>query len=176
MAAIPNALTVLRIVIAAAFPILPESWRLWAVLVAGASDAVDGWLARRLGATGPAGALLDGVADKALGVAVLGTLAWDGVLALWQLAVLLSRDLAVGLIAAYVAARREWWAFGRMSARFLGKATTVAAFAMVVVMLAWPGAAAAAWLMWGTMALSVGAGVDYVGVLVRGVRETPGGR
>ncbi len=64
-----------------ALAVLPVIWALAAerrdialaiFLVAAASDAVDGWLARRAGSLGARGAFLDPLADKVL---VLGTLA-----------------------------------------------------------------------------------------------------
>lgn len=71
-----DALAVLR-----ALAVIPVIWALAAerrdialaiFLVAAASDAVDGWLARRAGQLGARGAFLDPLADKVL---VLGTLA-----------------------------------------------------------------------------------------------------
>src|SRR5690606_10500927 len=74
---LPNAITGLRLAMA---PVLP--WLLWAghyraalvlALIAGVSDGVDGWLARRYGWRSRLGSLLDPVADKAmLGLAVFG--------------------------------------------------------------------------------------------------------
>jgi cardiolipin synthase len=52
----------------------------WLFVAAGVSDALDGWLARRMGSNSAVGALLDPVADKALLVSVVG-----GVLALYVL-------------------------------------------------------------------------------------------
>ena len=53
-----------------------ERWAFGAFLVAALSDFVDGWLARRLGATSVWGAILDPIADKVLVcAAVLGLLA-----------------------------------------------------------------------------------------------------
>ena len=169
LATIPNALTLLRIVVAVAFPWTPQAWRLGAIVIAGLSDALDGFLARRLRTAGPTGALLDGIADKVFGVLVLGTLAYEGTIAWWQLALLLSRDIAVALIAVFVTVRREWWAFGRMSARWLGKVTTVAVFAFVIGLYAAPALAPA--LLWVAIGLSAASGVDY---LVIGVRRHAG--
>jgi len=48
---------------------LLAGWAAGLFAVAALSDALDGWLARRLGAVSPLGAALDHAADKALGLA-----------------------------------------------------------------------------------------------------------
>lgn len=161
--AIPNALTGLRLVLACSFPFLPPGWRLGAALACAVSDALDGVLARRLGATTWVGALLDGVADKAFTVIVLVTLAAEGVLEWWQTALLLARDATVMLIYAYVAMRRKWGVFRAVAARPAGKATTLLLFAFIIGLLSWP--ASVPWLMTAAGAASVVAGVDYLLVL-----------
>ena len=72
-------------------------------IVAALTDAVDGWLARRSGTSGPRGALLDPIADKVL---VLGTalaLAFAGlqhgvVVPLELFALLAVREITAGVI------------------------------------------------------------------------------
>ncbi len=66
----------------------------WLFLAAGASDAVDGWLARRRGPTA-IGALLDPVADKALLVSMYVTLAAIHVLPDWLAILVVFRDLVI---------------------------------------------------------------------------------
>ena len=69
-------------------------------VVAGLSDAVDGWLARRYGGNS-IGALLDPVADKALLVTMYVTLAAVGELPDWLAILVVFRDLLIvgGVIA-----------------------------------------------------------------------------
>ena len=62
--------------------------------VAGVSDAVDGWLARRRGGSA-LGAILDPAADKALLVAMFVTLAALDVLPVWLAALAVTRDLLI---------------------------------------------------------------------------------
>lgn len=62
--------------------------------LAGLSDAVDGWLARRRGGTA-LGAMLDPVADKALLVSMFVTLAAIGVLPDWIAILAVFRDLVI---------------------------------------------------------------------------------
>lgn len=74
MQALPNVLSALRL--ASIPPLLALAWLqrplafLLLLLAAVLSDAVDGWLARRLGATSRLGARLDSIADYAVYVAV----------------------------------------------------------------------------------------------------------
>lgn len=63
-------------------------------VLAGISDAVDGWLARR-GARSALGAILDPMADKALLVSVYVTLAVVGVLPDWLAMLVVFRDLLI---------------------------------------------------------------------------------
>ncbi|MFE1600855.1 CDP-alcohol phosphatidyltransferase family protein [Methylobacterium sp. ID0610] len=69
--------------------------------LAGLSDALDGFLARRLGAQSEIGAILDPLADKALLVSVLVMLAAEGAVPAWLAVVVVARDLVmVGAILA----------------------------------------------------------------------------
>jgi cardiolipin synthase (CMP-forming) len=64
-------------------------------VAAGASDAVDGWLARRNGGGNSVGALLDPVADKALLVTMYVTLAAVSVLPDWLAILVVFRDAVI---------------------------------------------------------------------------------
>jgi cardiolipin synthase len=63
-------------------------------LVAGASDALDGWLARRYGGNA-IGAMMDPVADKALLVTMYITLAVVNVLPDWLAILVVFRDVVI---------------------------------------------------------------------------------
>src|ERR1700733_2788832 len=63
-------------------------------VVAGLSDALDGWLARRYGSNA-IGALMDPVADKALLVTMYITLATVGALPDWLAILVVFRDLLI---------------------------------------------------------------------------------
>jgi cardiolipin synthase (CMP-forming) len=65
----------------------------WLLLVAGASDAVDGALARWLKARSLLGSYLDPIADKALLIGVFCALGYQTVLPLWLVVLVVSRDL-----------------------------------------------------------------------------------
>lgn len=75
-------------------------------IVAGISDAADGFIAKRFNASSELGAYLDPVADKALLVSVFVTLGFKGVLPAWLIVLVVSRDLFIigGMLLAYVLA------------------------------------------------------------------------
>ena len=104
---LPNLLSGLRLACAIALPFAPRSLWLPLVFVAGASDWLDGWLARRLKATSWIGGLLDGVGDKAFVIAALVTFGRHGLFAWWQIPFLLLRDFSVasGVFVSAAAAR-----------------------------------------------------------------------
>jgi cardiolipin synthase len=67
-------------------------WALLWISIAGASDFLDGFLARRLKAASPAGAYLDPIADKLLLSGAYLVLGCDRVIPLWLTAVVFGRD------------------------------------------------------------------------------------
>ncbi len=95
---LPNAITFARLcaVPAAIYLVLHEQFpaAFWLFLGAGASDAVDGWLARRQGTT-YIGAVLDPLADKALLMAMYVVLSVVHVLPDWLAIMVVFRDLVI---------------------------------------------------------------------------------
>ena len=87
---IPNSLTVLRLLLAIAFPFVPESWRLPIFVVAAFTEFADGFLGRRWNVTSDLGRTLDPIADKAFVLSVIATLFFAGTVALWEYLVLAS--------------------------------------------------------------------------------------
>ncbi|MFG0331685.1 MAG: CDP-alcohol phosphatidyltransferase family protein [Phycisphaerales bacterium] len=136
---VPNAFTVLRLALAAWYPfVVDETARLVVIVVAGLSDLIDGFLARRFNLGTWIGAILDGTADKLFTLVVLAMFLVRGELLWWELLILLTRDLTVSAFVAYAAYRRAWDAFKDAGARPLGKLTTLAFFAFMVAVLAAP--------------------------------------
>jgi cardiolipin synthase (CMP-forming) len=64
-------------------------------LAAGISDAIDGFLAKRLGMTSEVGAYLDPLADKALIVSIYVALGISGGLPPWLVILVVSRDIMI---------------------------------------------------------------------------------
>jgi CDP-diacylglycerol--glycerol-3-phosphate 3-phosphatidyltransferase len=99
--------------------------------MAGISDWLDGWVARRLGQPTRFGALLDPICDRLFIIPVLATLVLVHGMPLWQLAVLITRDVVNSLGAALV------WMLRRDRFRYLrplrsGKVVTSLQFWCVV--------------------------------------------
>jgi cardiolipin synthase len=101
-ALLPNCLSLLRIVlvIPVVLTLLAHDYVLALILfgIAGISDGLDGWLAKRLGWQSRLGSLLDPLADKTLMVATYLALAVTQMLPLWIVVLVIARDaiLVVG--------------------------------------------------------------------------------
>ena len=65
------------------------------IMLAGFSDGLDGFLARRFSWTTRIGGLLDPLADKLLLVSVFAALTWNGLIPLWLFAVVIGRDIVI---------------------------------------------------------------------------------
>ena len=98
-AALPNIITLGRLVLVplAIAMIVSERWTAaFAIfLIAGISDAVDGFLAKRFRLQTELGAYLDPIADKALLVSIYVTLAMRGILPSILVIVVVSRDIMI---------------------------------------------------------------------------------
>ena len=96
---IPNTLTTLRLLLSVpiCLLILDESYAavLWIALVAGISDGVDGWLARRWDATSRYGAIVDPLSDKAVLSGAYVSFALVGLLPWWVAIVVVGRDVFI---------------------------------------------------------------------------------
>ncbi len=68
---------------------------LWLFFIAGFSDGLDGFLARRFGWRSRLGGILDPLADKFLMVSTFITLTLIGLLPLWLAALVVGRDLVI---------------------------------------------------------------------------------
>ena len=68
---------------------------IWLFVIAGISDGVDGFLAKRFGWTSRLGGILDALADKFLLVSTFVALWWLGVFPGWLVLLILGRDLLI---------------------------------------------------------------------------------
>lgn len=135
---IPSALSSFRLLAALAFPFCSEKFWLWLILVAGITDVLDGWLARKWGVVSWQGGLIDAIADKLFVLTVLIVYATAGKFALAWIPVVISRDLLVLFTTLYIAAARLWGSFKEMRARISGKLATGGQFMLFLVVAAAP--------------------------------------
>lgn len=96
---IPNLITLFRFLLVPPIVLLllagEFGWGLMLFLIAGVSDGVDGFLAKRFGWTSRLGGLLDPLADKLLLISCYVTLGWLAVIPLWLAGVVVLRDLVI---------------------------------------------------------------------------------
>ena len=163
---LPNAITSLRIALVVPLIVMVLHQRYAAALaigaVAGLSDGVDGFLARRFGWRSPLGALLDAAADKLMLVGVYLALAYIGRVAFALAWLVLARDLVI-----VIGALLYRVLIGRFEARpsLWSKATTLAQILFVLLVL---GAACFGWrwsphpYAWIVAVLTVISGADYI--------------
>ncbi|MGB3761818.1 MAG: CDP-diacylglycerol--glycerol-3-phosphate 3-phosphatidyltransferase [Ornithinimicrobium sp.] len=166
---LPNALTVLRIVLVPVFVVVlltedgaSTSMRVWAALifaVAVATDWLDGDLARRQGLVTDFGKIADPIADKALIGAALICLSLLGELAWWITVVIMVREIGVTVLR-FVVIRR-----GVIPASRGGKLkTALQSLGLLLLILPLSGFMWAVGLVviYAALVVTVVTGVDYV--------------
>ena len=96
---LPNALSVIRIILTVpvVIALLKEQYLLTLLLflLAGISDALDGWIAKQFSFQTRLGSILDPMADKILLTCTFITLYWVGILPLWLLMLIFVRDVII---------------------------------------------------------------------------------
>lgn len=122
---VPNALSLLRLLGVPLFLWLvlgphADGWAVLLLIVSGATDWLDGYLARRTGQITRLGQLLDPIADRLYIAATLLGLWLRGIVPGWLVLVLLGRDL---VLAVYLAFLKRRGVTG-LPVHFLGKAAT----------------------------------------------------
>ena len=96
---LPNLISGLRVVLVGpiVWALLQERFELamWLFVVAGVSDGVDGYLAKRFAWTSRLGGILDALADKFLLVSTFVCLWWLGLFPGWLVLLVILRDLVI---------------------------------------------------------------------------------
>ena len=136
VATIPNALSVLRLLALPVFAWLvfarhEDGWAGLLLGVAGLSDNLDGFIARRFDQVSRLGQLLDPVVDRVQVIVALVVLVGHGALPWYLAAVLVLRE-AVLAVAVLVLRRRG---FGSLPVHYLGKIGTFATVASLPLLL-----------------------------------------
>lgn len=104
---LPNAITLARMaaVLPLMFFLIRANWQFvfWIALVAGISDSIDGYLAKKFDWRTALGGLLDPIADKLLLCVCFIGLAWQQVIPFWLCVLVLGRDIVI------VSGAWLWW-------------------------------------------------------------------
>jgi CDP-diacylglycerol--glycerol-3-phosphate 3-phosphatidyltransferase len=165
LAQLPNALTVLRLALIPLFVVLyvnagdGSSWAAgWVFLVAGVTDQVDGFLARRWHVESQFGKLADPLADRLMIDAAAILLALEGKLPWVGAAIIVLRDAL--LVAGYRLLMPRGY---ELSVTTLGKLATWLLYLSVGILTVtadstkWP-----LWLFWFALGLALAAAAQYV--------------
>ncbi|MCC6948675.1 MAG: CDP-alcohol phosphatidyltransferase family protein [Bradyrhizobiaceae bacterium] len=134
---LPNLITVGRIFcvpfIVWAITVGQYQLAFWLFVIAGISDAVDGFLAKRLEAKSEFGAYLDPLADKALLMSIYVTLGIAGQVPLWLVIAVVSRDIMIlgAVIVAWIVEKPI-----AIQPHIVSKLNTLAQILLVIVILA----------------------------------------
>jgi len=138
---IPNMLSVLRLFMVPVFLILLLNGQFIAALivlmVASATDWLDGQIARRFNQVTRLGQLLDPAADRLFIFAALIGLTINGNIPLWIALIVVSRDLMLVIVYPILASH----GYGPLPVHFLGKAGTFAllyALPLLLMVDVWP--------------------------------------
>lgn len=105
----------------------------WLFMAAGASDGVDGYLAKHFDARTRLGAYMDPLADKVLLTALFIALGIQGILPTWLVVLVVSRDMViVGSVLLTSAMGYEI----EISPQFMSKVNTLAQITLIIAVLA----------------------------------------
>jgi len=137
MSYLPNIITLFRIAMVPVLVLLLKSedyaYALFVFLLAGVSDALDGYIAKRFGFVSQLGAVMDPLADKLLLVSSYVMLTVLGQIPFWLLLCVAFRDLLiVGGYLVYVSLRSAV----QMRPSYLSKINTFMQISLVVAILA----------------------------------------
>lgn len=125
IATVPNALSVLRLLLVPLFLWLvlgphQDEWALAVLMVSGITDYLDGHLARHLNQTSKIGAILDPVADRLFILAVVIGLSVRDIIPWWLAVILPLRDVFLFGLVPFLRTR----GYSSLPVHFLGKAAT----------------------------------------------------
>ncbi len=178
---LPNAITIARILCAPVFLWLllsdggTDGGLRWAaallVVVAIATDGIDGYLARKYEVVTDLGKILDPIADKVItgcafvGLSILGELPW------WVTIIVLVREIGITVYRFIVISDHV------LAAAWMGKLKTVAQAVAITLAIAPLWTVLGGWVSWFVVAtmwiaviLTIASGIDYLVTEIRGAR------
>ena len=134
---VPNLITLVRLACLPVFlwVLFSQDSRLGAGLIIGAlgaTDWIDGYVARRFNQTSPFGAIFDPIVDRLLFIVGLSALGIDGAVAGWVAVLILFREVGIGLVMVVA----TLFGMERFPVTYLGKwATFILMFAVPALTL-----------------------------------------
>lgn len=165
---IPNLLSIARILLS-----LPVAWlllnerfseALLLFFIAGVSDGLDGYLAKRFDWRSRLGSILDPLADKTLLVTSFLCLVWVGLIPFWLLALVVGRDLVIVL-----GGLAFHWLIGQydMEPTWVSKLNTLLQITLVLALVFSNGLyilpdALLVGLLYGASLTTILSGIDYI--------------
>ena len=174
---LPNAISIMRIMlilpILALFVSDEFGWALTLFIIAGLSDGVDGYLAKKYGWNTRLGAFLDPAGDKLLVAWSFGTLAFLGHIPVWLAVIVILRDVVIvagSFIYHYLVRRLEG------EPTFISKLNTGLEFAFLIFVMAragfgWPDEITITIVGTAVLVTVVISGYDYVSNWIRSARS-----
>ncbi|MBA4495981.1 CDP-diacylglycerol--glycerol-3-phosphate 3-phosphatidyltransferase [Paenactinomyces guangxiensis] len=166
---LPNLLTMVRLALIPVYLVVFFSdqpmrmyWALGIILLAGLTDVVDGYLARRNQQITQLGIMLDPLADKLMMIAVFLSLLISGKISFWAAVAIFFRDMTMILCSVIFHFRGK----KTVPANMLGKLTTVLFYiALLLLMISSPGDSMweiAQVFLWSVIALSYLTSIVYM--------------
>lgn len=128
---LPNILSIARIPLGLVFLWDNTAYRLLALILAGLTDALDGYIARRYGKISRLGTFLDPFADKCFVFLILAIFLKEQKIVPWEAASMLCRDFSVILFGIYLSIRGTFWKY-QLRAILCGKLMTALQFAVLI--------------------------------------------
>jgi len=177
---IPNVISVFRALLVIPIVVLLQSQQFNMALllfaIAGISDALDGFLAKRYSWASRLGSVLDPIADKILLVFTFVTLAVMNLVPFWLLFLVIARDVLIvfGAVAYYLFVGRY-----SMAPRIISKINTVVQISLLLIiistqaLLIWPDYVVQG-LIYLTVLTTTLSGLDYMSVWGRKVLSEVG--
>lgn len=139
---IPNILTVLRIFLAPVFPVVylycSENSNIYALilfLIVGATDILDGYIARKYNFITVFGTAMDPLADKLMLIAVFIAFTMKQILPLWLVIFVITQELIMIFIGLYFYFKKEKYV---IPSNVFGKTATMMIFLAIIGILVAP--------------------------------------
>jgi len=135
---IPNILTTVRLIIIPffAYSILCEK-SIWLsvslFLLSGATDIIDGWIARRFNMITDVGSVYDPLVDKLMQITAVVSLAVIGVVPVWLIAFVLIKELSMIAIGSILYIKKIV-----VHSNWYGKAATVFFYTVIFILILFP--------------------------------------